>query len=971
LTQARLVQKSPYLLLMKYVNLLLSLLLMSGPALATSPPPPLKRHPSTYRLPAGATPADYRAGVVVFRVADAGRTACSANHVEIPAIQRVLTRLGATHLERVFPHVLAPTAADLKRDARCVDLTTVYRVAYAAPVPVDQAAGWLLATGAVRYAEPDFVGRPRYTPNDPSAPQQYALAQIHALDAWDVQKGDTTVLIGIVDTGVDLDHPDLVANLQRNYADPVNGVDDDNDGYIDNYLGWDMVGAFVNQPAGDNGAGGSPATYHGTHVAGCASAVADNTIGVAGVGFRCRLLPVKCSADDNGGFILNGYPGMVYAADHGCDIINCSWGSLGFPDLGQDAINYATFNRGALVVTAAGNNGVADPFSPAGFENVLTVGASGPNDVKAGFSNYGANTEVFAPGLQIFSTLWNDNYGNNSGTSMASPVCSGAAGLVKAQFPTYTGEQVGQQLRMTCDNIDAQNPAFAGLLGRGRINVMRAITEQPSAVRFLRKQYLDGASGQPALPTAGASITIRGDFKSILKPTTGLTATLSTTSAAVTIQQATVTLGNLGTGQTVVGDFTISVSPTAPADAPARFTITYQDQAGYSDVEKFEVLLNPSFRDITANQVHTTITSRGRIGFNDNQNTQGLGMVYANRDNLIWECGLMVGTDSTHVSNTVLHIASYPPIADNHFRPVGGPVRPVVAPRADQEFVGLMNDAGAGAAALPVLIRYHTYAWSAAGQDKYVIFSYTLRNPSAQPLSNLYAGLYADWDIGGAITNKADWDAARRLGYAYSNEPDSAFAGIRLLAPATAQPTYRAIDFDASLPGNPWGASDTFTLGEKWRALSRGVSRTQAGLGRGSDVATVHGAGPFTLAPNDSVTVVFALVAGNNLPDLQAASDAAAAQYQQVVLGQAELLPTRTPRAPFPNPTTGRLTLPAVGQSGWVEVVDGRGSRVARRLTTGRTDEVLSLAGHPAGLYIVRFVPANGSRSLSWRILVE
>ncbi len=955
---------------MSYFNFLLAgLLLLTAPGLAHASAPPTKPLSASYHLPAGATAADYRAGVVVFRVTDTWRTACSAGSVEVPAIQRVLTRLGATRLERVFPHSPAPTAADLKRDPRCVDLTTVYRAAYSAPVPVDQAAGLLLDCGAVRYAEPDFVGRPRYTPNDPSAPQQYALAQIHALDAWDVQKGDTTVLIGIVDTGVDLDHPDLVANLQRNYADPINGLDDDNDGYVDNYLGWDMVGQFVHQPSGDNGAGGSPATYHGTHVAGCASAVADNNIGVAGVGFRCRILPIKCSADDNGGFILNGYPGIVYAADHGCDIINCSWGSLGFPDLGQDAIDYATFNRNALVVTAAGNNGVADPFSPAGFENVLTVGATGPTDVKVGFSNYGVNTEVFAPGLQIFSTLWNDSYGNNSGTSMASPVCAGAAGLVKAQFPAYSGEQVGQQLRMTCDNIDAQNPALAGLLGRGRINVMRAITEQPSAVRCLRKQVLDDATGLPTPPAAGAILLIRGTFKSILKPTTGLNATLTTTSAAVTIRQGTIALGNLGTGQSVIETFGISISPTAPADVPARFTITYQDQAGYTDTEKFEILLNPSFRDITANLVHTTITSKGRIGFNDSQNNQGLGMVYANRDNLLWECGLMVGIDSTHVSNTLLHIASYPPIADDHFRPVGGPVRAVTAPRADQEFTGLMSDAGAGAAALPVLIRYHTYAWAAPGQDKYVIFSYTLRNPSPRPLANVYAGLYADWDIGGAITNKADWDATRRLGYAYSNEPDSAFAGIRLLAPASAQPTYRAIDFNASLPGNPWGASDTFTLGEKWRALSRGVSRTQAGLGRGSDVATVHGAGPFTLAPNDSVTVVFALVAGNTLLDLQAASDAAAANYQQV-LGQAEPFAAAALHAPYPNPSSGRLTLPATGRAGTVEVFDGRGSCVVRRRTTGETAEVLPLMGRSAGLYIVRFT-ATGGRATSWRVAVE
>ncbi|HYE78907.1 MAG TPA: S8 family serine peptidase, partial [bacterium] len=633
-----------------------------------------------------------------------------------------------------------------------VDLTLVYRIHYSAPLPIEQAATALLATGAVQYAEPDFVGQPRYVPNDPSVPQQYALTQIHATDAWNLQKGDSTVLIGIVDTGVDTDHPDLVGNLQRNYADPVNGLDDDNDGYVDNYLGWDFVGAFVNQPMGDNFAGGGPGTYHGTHVAGCASATTDNGIGVAGTGFRCRLLPIKCGADDNGGYVINGYPGLVYGADHGCDIINCSWGSLGFPDLGQDAINYATFNRGALVVTAAGNNGIPDPFSPAGFENVLTVGASGPNDVKASFSNYGVNTEVFAPGLQILSTTYNNNYNNNSGTSMAAPVASGAAGLVKAQFPTYTGEQVGQQLRMTCDNIDAQNPAYAGRMGRGRINVLRAISENPSAVRFLRKRFLDQTTGQPTPLFAGTTVRLVGDFKSFLKPTTGLTATLSTTSTSVLIQQGTVTLGSMATGQTITNStqpFVFAIDAATGANQIVAFTITYHDQAGYDDVDQFEVIINPSYRDLTANLVHTTITSKGRIGFNDNRNIQGLGMVYRNQDNLIWEMGLMVGTGPTRVSNAVTRIGTYPPIPDDHFRPVGGPVRPVASPRADQELMGRMNDSGAGTAALPVNIRYRAFAWSAAPHDKYVIVTYTLHNPGPQPLTNLYAGLFADWDIGG------------------------------------------------------------------------------------------------------------------------------------------------------------------------------------------------------------------------------
>lgn len=947
----------------------LGFLLIHGPALAQ---PVRSGH---YQLPPAATTADYRPGVLIFRVADAYKGACSASGVEVPALQRVLTQLGATQLERVFPFAPAPTADDRKREPRCVDLSPIYRVRYAAPVAIDKAATALLSTGAVQYAEPDFLGRPRFTPNDPSAAQQYALAQIHALEAWDTQQGDTTVLIGIVDTGVDIDHPDLVNKFQRNYADPINGLDDDNDGYVDNNMGWDFAGAFLNQPVPDNNPGGLGGTYHGTHVAGIAGAETNNGIGVAGVGFKCRILPIKCGADDNGGFILNGYPALVYAADHGCDVINASWGAAGFPDLGQDAINYATFNRGALVVTAAGNNGWADPFSPAGFENVLTVGATGPGDVKAGFSNYGVNTEVFAPGLQIYSTIYNDGYNNNSGTSMASPVVSGAAGLVKAQFPTYTGEQVGQQLRMTCDNIDAQNPTLVGQMGRGRINVLRAITENPSAVRFLRKKFYDvNALFTLVTPLfAGVEADLVGDFKSILKPTTGLAATLSCNSGLVSITQPTVTLGNLATGQVVnnfSNPFTLTVSPSAPADQVVQFTITYQDQNGYSDFEKFEAVLNPSYRDLDAGLLHTTITSKGRIGWNDNRWVQGRGLVYKNHDNLIYEMGLLVGTGPTQVSNTVVNRGNvYPPLADDHFRPVGGPVRPISVPGVTQTLTGLMNDAGAGPAALPVQVRYHAHAWANAPHDKYIIMRYTLRNPGPQPLTNVYAGLYADWDIGAAISNKMAWDATRNLGYAYSNEPDSAFGGIRYLG-ASAQATFRAIDFDASLPGNPWGISDTFTLAEKWQALSQGVSRATAGIGRGSDVAAVNGAGPFTIAPGDSVTVAFAILGADNLPDLQAAADDAAAQFS-TVNGVGDDLSLAHLPAPFPNPSvTGRFTLLALGRSGRIEIFDARATRLHQRPIGGAEAESIDLRAYPAGLYVVRFTDAKGN-AVAWRVVVN
>ncbi len=918
-----------------------------------------------FQWPAGTTAADCRPGTVVFRVADTHRPACSATAVAVPALRDALAALGATALERVFPHSPAPSVDDYKREPRCVDLTLVYRVRYAAPVPLAEAVSRLRATGTLRYAEPEYRVQVAFTPNDPSYSQLAHLPQIHAPEAWDLEQGDTTVVVGIVDTGFDLNHPDLIRQWARNYADPVNGIDDDGDGYTDNFLGWDLAGPYLAQPSQDNGAGGGGA--HGSHVAGLAGAGVNNATGVAGVGYKCRLLPVKCGPDDNGGYIINAYPGVVYAADHRAAVINCSWGALGYPDVGQDAINYATFNRGALVVVAAGNNNSPNPFSPGGFENVLTVGAVDGNDVKAGFSNYGVNAEVFAPGVALLSTIPTSNYSLNSGTSMASPVASGAAALVKAHFRSASAEQVGQRLRMSCDNIDAQNnAALAGLLGRGRINARRALTEDPSAVRCLRKQVaVGGGAFQELLPGVtpplfpGSTAQLVGDFKSILKPTTGLTATLTCLSATITIQQGVVTLGNLATGQVLTNTtqpFTFTVSPTAPIQQVVRFVITYTDQAGYQDTERFELLLNPSWRDLTVNRIATTLTSKGRIGFNDNVFAQGLGMNYRNQDNLISELGLLVGIDSTHVPNTVTRVYGYPPTADDHFAPTLL-ARPSATPRADADFVTVCTDAAAPAdVRIGLRIRTRALAWAAAARQQFVLFEYTLTNTNPQAVQNLYAGLFADWDIGNGFANKAAWDSTRLLGYGFSNEPDSSYAGIRFIGPA-ALASYRAIDFNTNAPGNPWGITDGFTMGEKWRALSRGVSRTQAGIGRGADIATISGAGPYALAAGDSVTLVFALVAGENLTDLQAAADAAAAVYQPQPNGfGAPGRNTYPAGAPYPNPLIdGQGLIPSTPGATALQLFDIQGRCILRQaLSASPQTTPLDLRTVAPGIYILR-----------------
>ena len=303
----------------------------------------------SYALPATVTTKDYIAGVVIVKIAATQKSNCNQNSIAIPSLQNAFLKLNVTKVRQLFPNAL-PLQSKLMNGQQAPDITALYELHYAAAWSITEAINELLTSKAIVYAEPSFIYHLSYTPNDPDtlSPKNYYQKIIKAYQAWNISKGDTNTVIGIVDTGGDLDHPDLAANVKYNYADPIDGIDNDNDGYIDNFKGWDMVGAsstnFV--PDGDPNIqmGGND---HGVHVGGDASAVADNNTGISGIGFKCKLLFVKCAPDAYENSIYSGYEGIVYAVDHGASIINCSWGGAGGGNFGQDVINYAAA-KGAI-----------------------------------------------------------------------------------------------------------------------------------------------------------------------------------------------------------------------------------------------------------------------------------------------------------------------------------------------------------------------------------------------------------------------------------------------------------------------------------------------------------------------------------------------------------------------------------------------------------------------------------------------
>jgi subtilisin family serine protease len=300
----------------------------------------------------------------------------------------------------------------------------------------------------VETAEVDRPVRIAFTPNDPYyGPYQWNLPKIRAPQAWDVVTGTTGVWIAIVDTGVDYTHPDLVSSRL--------------------WLGWDFANSD-NNPMDDEG--------HGTHVAGIAGANTNNNRGVAGVCWGCDLLAVKVLDESGVGYASWVADGIRYAADWGAafgkrTVINLSLGSPYPSSVVADAVAYAQ-GKGALIVAAAGNNGLNQLFYPAAYPGVIGVAATDSSDQRASFSNSGSHVDIAAPGVSILSTEWSWYY-YESGTSMAAPHVAGVAGLVWSARPALTASQVCGALLRTA--VDLGTPGRDDLYGYGRLNAEAAV----------------------------------------------------------------------------------------------------------------------------------------------------------------------------------------------------------------------------------------------------------------------------------------------------------------------------------------------------------------------------------------------------------------------------------------------------------------------------------------------------------------
>lgn len=810
-----------------------------------------------YVIPHGLKADQYVAKTLLFKLRETNRSIAQNNHISANQFNDVLSQLGNTTLKKNFPSAKQPSKKFNESGEALVDLTLIYELQYTAEKSIYTAAALLQKTGLFEYIQPRFISKPMAVPNDPLVAQQYHHALIKSFEAWDVEQGDTSVFIGITDAGIQFEHEDL-GNVAYNYADPINGIDDDGNGFIDDFRGWNTANN-TNDPT-------ATLSPHGMFTSGMSNATVNNNLGLAGNANKCRFVPIRI--DDVNGFSY-GYEGIVYAAARGCQIVNASWGSTFANPVSEDAIRYATVNEGMLIIAAAGNSGLNEKYYPASYENVFSVGATGAADLKWSSSTFSPAVDIVAPGELVRSCWPFNGYDISSGTSFSAPLVAGAAALVKSHFPNYTSEQIAERIRVTADTSIyslAGNSAWVGMMGSGRLNMLRALTdpEKPS-VHFTQVQSVDITGDSILQP--GETILISGIYKNILAPTQNLNAVISCASPYVTLLSSTNNLGIISTLSSISNEaqpFSIQVNSDVPYNHDILIRIDYSD-VGYAAFEYIELRLNPDYLNIDINRLHSTISSRGSIGYNNNYATTGLGITFENSSSLIYASGFMLGSSAVKTADNV-YAASIPGYDNDFIREQGAQF--TLNNANEQRIRSQYYTDSASNNRIQVI--QTSSALSASSDDAAVVIRYVIKNTGATEVNGLSGGIFTDWDIQNATNNGAAWDANRKLSYAFS--PSGIYAGIKLLE----GPAAHGYCFNSNGASGSINLIDGFSNSEKFATLSGSQTRNNATIG---DVANLIGTGAFNLAAGDSIILSFVLLAANDLNALQVAADRAQSVY--------------------------------------------------------------------------------------------
>lgn len=764
--------------------------------------------------------------------------------------------------QRCFPRHSAPRQTQSKSGFGQADLSLWYKM----EIPETMQGSFLLHSlnrlPFFRHVEwKNEAVFPLAIPNDPAADsingsQRQVLRKIRAYEAWALSEGDSNVIIGLLDTGTPVTHEDLAGNIRRNEADPVNGMDDDGNGLTDDYLGWDF-GSNDNNPAPDNN---GTAPGHGTSVSSLAGASTGNGTGIAGIGWKCRILPVKIWNWAGSFSNFSGYEAIVYAADMGCRVINCSWGGPGAgSQFEQDIIRYATFNKGALVVAAGGNTAGYYQFLPANYDYVLGVSMTDTSDRIVSAASRHFKLDLTAPGVGVFGIRTSGNYGwVDGGSSMACPQVAGAAALLLSRFPELNGLQAGELLRVNSDTIYhlPGNAGFRDQCGRGRLNIFKALKKE----NRISLRAVECRSSGRARPGDTLRLALR--FENYLEAVPGFSVQLSVASVDFTMLNSEAGFGAMESMAELESGFVFSGIVNPALSTRKELAVKAEIRSGaYRDVRWFQVQLNPGWITLDSNEVEISVAENGRLGFADLAGYLGSGIRYKGIQ-VSGDAGLMLGTGPSRVSNCVFS----GPSTDAHFKAEN---RPAFSswPELSQHAFFHFNDSLAATAANGFGIKQSVYESTADSLRSALFISYQITNRNAVAIDSLCVGMYNDWESDDPDANLCRWDSSLQMGYTSGQGIRNNVVGTLILE--AQEPQFFAIDALPDTAGGNINLYDGFSQSEKWKTLSSGLKRTSAGGSQGNNVLQVCGSKLRNLQPGETRKIAFAFVFGDSLPDLQ------------------------------------------------------------------------------------------------------
>lgn len=860
-------------------------------------------------------------------------------------------------------------------------LSRIAIINYQAKVAPNYVAQKLSKYDDFEYAEPIPVKKFYFTPNDPLYSRQYYIPLTNADKAWEIVDSSEKIVVGIVDTGIDYLHGDLSNSIFTNSGEMgkdnkgadkrYNNKDDDGNGFIDDWYGWDFAGADGATPDNDP----MPGNRHGTHVAGIIGAKINNSLAIAGTANNVKLLAVKVGIDSpTEKTVVNGYQGILYAAKMGAKVINCSWGGSSFSQAEQEALDSVS-SWGALVVGACGNDARESIQYPASYRGALSVSAIDTAYQRAFFSNYNPFVDVSAPGVDIFSTYPGNSYGYESGTSMSAPIASAISAMLMGKFKNFSPIQIKEQIKATAKNIDtvAPNMPYWGKMGKGAIDAFNAINNGIGKSVYLSSYSVSDSSEDGAISRL-EPFYVNLELANALSDLKNCRIELNITNTLnFYFLDSVCNIGEFKSGEIVNLTEKIRLRPKPNINYNSNSTILFNVFEDSVFIARFGIILTlaPTYVNMDNNNITATFNSIGNVAFNDYPNNlQGKGLRYKNLGNMLFEGSLIVLADeekmsdvardfNTESQNKAFYIDEQ--IANANFKLIGGSLL-----KADAYYSDSVKKYNVGVKIHQQLYQFNMINDTLNAND-FIISVYTLKNVSGRDYDSLYLGLFLDWDIG--ASGAYNYTAFNNLiGYAYCKNmanKNLPLAGIELLTPQKLN--FYAIDNDG-LEGD-FGIYSSFGYSKKSYGMTNGLARRNSGV---TDVSNLISGGPVKIKNGDSVIFAYAFLAADNQSLLD--KIALNARKKAVEMGLTDSLYFPLPQKDSlklikPNPISfGEITIEFdTYRRGFalLEIVNSIG-QVVKELTNSYNLEPErytfkeTIDALPQGFYLVRLITDSG-----------